>query len=367
MYKKYVVYSVLTLLGILFFISLINFIIDPGKIYFRKIMNDYYTDKYVSLLKNQEIGLVQEGWNERSVKVTLANSFDNVNCIVLGSSHILQISSIRNTGNIKKQCKNLINLGVSGGSLEDIFVFSNIILNKKILPEQVFIGIDPWTLKFNMDSRYLINKKYYILMLKYLNIENTIDIQYESKIIENLINKEYLLRSLDLIFKEDERIFDFSKIQKVTEKFDFDTGFNKAVTLSDGSHVYNKSWIVKQKDNIKKLPYGGGDYKIGKKPFEQLAIDSLVKLLEFYKREKIKVNFLMTPYHPNVFKKGKTKVVEYMKIVEKKVFELSDKYDIEVYGSFFPKKLNCNENEFFDFMHAKTSCLNKIDLSGNIK
>lgn len=367
MYKKYVNYSILTLLFIVFFISLLNTIVDPGKIYFRKLMNDYYTDKYVSTLENEKTGLVQEKWNERSVKIALANNFNNINCIVMGSSHVMQISSIRNTGNVKNQCRNLINLAVSGGALEDLFIFSYIVLNKKTLPKKVFIGIDPWTLKFNMDSRYLANKEYYILMLKYLKIKNTVNISYESKIIKNLINKEYFLSSLDLIFDKEKTIFDFSKIEKVREKFDFEKGYKRAITLADGSHVYKNSWIEKQKENIKKLPYGGGDYKISKNPYDELAVDNFISLLQVYQSLGIEVNLLMTPYHPNVFKKGKTKVVRYMNIIEEKVYELSAKYGFNIYGSFSPNKLNCKENEFYDFMHAKTNCLNKINLSGDIK
>ena len=365
MYKHYLKYNFLILFICLFFISAISFIIDPGKVYLRKMINDYNTKKYVNILKKSEYGLVQENWNERVVKITLAKEFIDTDCIIMGSSHVMQISGIRNIGNINKQCKSLINLGVSGGSLEDIFIFSNIVLDNKILPKQVFISIDPWTLKFNMDSRYLLHEENYINMLEELNIKNVKNISYEGKILTNLINKEYFFNSLRLLVESDKRIFDFSEIEKVNEKFDFRYGYTKPVTLADGSHIYNTSWINKQSENVLKLAYGGGDYKITGEPYDDSAVIAFGNLIEFYNKKGIIINFLLTPYHPNVFKNGDTNLVRHMNKVNKKIVQLSAKYDIKIYGSFYPNKLNCIESEFYDFMHATSECLNKINLSGD--
>ena len=361
MYRKYSKSSLLILIGILLFISFTNLIIDPGEIYLKKIINDYNTSKYVDILENSKYGLIQENWNERSVKISLAQRTKKSDCIVIGSSHVLQISSVRNTGNINNECKDLVNLAVSGGSLEDIFIFSNILLNKKKMPNRVFISIDPWTFKFNMDSRYLSNKIYYNNMLKYLNLFKTDDASYKKKIFLNLINKEYFFKSLRTLINSPKETFTFTKIEKVSSAFDYNIGYNKRVTLSDGSIVYSKSWINEQMLNVKKLPYGGGDYKIVDKVYDDIAIDYFTKLLEVYKRKGINVNFLITPYHPNVFKKGETKTVQHINAVNIKLKEIANKYDMPIFGSYFPHEINCNDNQFFDFMHATTDCLNKID------
>ncbi|MDY0117043.1 MAG: hypothetical protein RBR59_05675 [Sulfurimonadaceae bacterium] len=364
MHKKYLRISLSIIFGILFFISIINFIVDPGKIYLTKKMNDYYTNQYISKLKKANNGLVQNDWNERTVKTAFAKNFIDNDCVILGSSHIMGISSVRNTGNITNQCKKVLNLGVSGGSIEDMFVFSNIILSKKILPNQVFLSIDPWTLKFDMDIRYLMNKDYYVEMLKKLDIVMEIDNSYENKVLKNLINKEYFLKSIELLRDSNEKLFNFSKIEEVNTTFNMNNGYKKAVTLSDGSHIYANSWIQKQKESIKNIPIGGGDYKISGDIYDEKVIDNLEKLIKFYQEGGVKVNFLITPYHPNVFKQGNTKPVVHMKAITKKVLDLSNKFDILIYGSFNPEMISCNENEFFDFMHATSECLNKIDLSG---
>lgn len=185
----------------------INFIVDPGEIYFKKILaDDIKSTEFSNKLFNSKYGIVP-GRSERLLKTTLAKGSSNFNfdCIVLGSSRIMQISSIRNTGNIKNQCNSLLNLGVSGGSIEDISIFSYIILNNTKLPKKVFIGIDPWTLKFGMDARYGAYKEYYKKMNILLHLEESDDIFYINKLAKNLFNGEYLQYSIKELFKDTEK------------------------------------------------------------------------------------------------------------------------------------------------------------------
>ncbi len=363
MYKIYIKKLFIIIFLLLFTIAGINFTVDPGNIYLKKYISEYKIKKYILELYKSKYGLVQSGWNERVVKIELSKNLYNADCVILGSSHIMQISSVRNTGNIKSQCNNLINLGVSGGSFEDLFIFSYKILNNKQLPKQIFIGIDPWTFKFNMDSRYASNIDMYKDMIYLLNLDKQKNSSfYFFKIVKNLLNKEYLLRSIKLLRDKKKEAISKNKIVYPNKKFLYDTGYEYPVTLLDGSHIYASSWIKKQKTAIKLIPFGEGNYKIYGKIFDEKTITYFEKLVSFYQNSGVIVNFLLTPYHPNIFKNGNTKTVKHIGEMEKKVKQLSEEYNIVVYGSFSPNKLLCNENEFFDFMHAKQECLNKINL-----
>jgi hypothetical protein len=70
--------------------------------------------------------------------------FENLspNTIVLGSSRIMQIGE-HNYNN------KIINLGVSGASIEDDIAIADI-ATKKFKPSTIFIGLDPWL--FNSQS-----------------------------------------------------------------------------------------------------------------------------------------------------------------------------------------------------------------------
>ncbi|MFK5976303.1 MAG: hypothetical protein QM493_07340 [Sulfurovum sp.] len=369
MYKNFLRNSFILFIVIMIIIATINLVVDPGKIYFKNVIADNKSSDFLDKLINSKYGIIQNGWNERLIKTILAKSASRYDCVVLGSSHIMQLSRVRNTGNIQKQCKNLLNLGVSGGSIEDISIFSYLILNNIKLPNKVFIGIDPWTLKFNMDSRYGAYKSSYNKMNILLNEKDTgKNKSYLISIIKNLFNGEYFYYSIQELLKnnlkreKEDNIFT-QKISFPENNFSYETGYKEALILTDGSHLYDKAFILKRKNNNSKIKLGGGDYKIMGKVYDIETLAYLQKIVNLYKQNNIKVNLVLTPYHPNVFKKGDTKPVRHFEVMENIVNEFSLKNNIKVYGSYFPNKIGCVGREFFDFMHGTNKCLNKIDFS----
>ncbi len=372
MYKKYLNKSIIIFVTLMFVIGGINFIVDPGEIYLKKILADMQCAEFSKQLFASDYGIVQTGWNERLVKTTLAKEAGKFDCVILGSSHIMQVSGVRNTGKIKSQCKNILNLGVSGGSIEDISIFSYLILNNINLPKQIFIGIDPWTLKFGMDSRFGAYNDYYDkmnVMLK--DKEAGKDVSYLGKLIKNLFNGEYFYYSvLSLINKTENKKMNDGLFNKniifPKDKFAYSTGYTEAVTLQDGSHVYDKNWILQQKSINPKIAIGGSEYKIYGEAYDEATIQYLKKIIDLYQNNNIKVNLVLTPYHPNVFKGGNTKLVIYITAIEKIIKKFSAENHIKLYGSYFPDKLGCTNEDFYDFMHATNNCLNKIDFSGEL-
>jgi hypothetical protein len=374
MYKKYLRKSFIIFAILMLIIGSINFIVDPGKIYLKNILVDMQSanmqiSEYSDKLLNSKNGVIQIGWNERLVKTTLAKESGNFDCIILGSSHITQISSVRNTGNIKKQCKKLLNLGVSGGGIEDISIFSYLILNNIKLPKKVFIDIDPWTLKFGMDSRYGAYKNLYNKMNILLNeSDNDTYVSYTNKLAHNLFNGEYLQYSLKELFQkvDNKKNVTSSNLKKnlfPTNKFSYHLGYKEAIILPDGSLIYAKGWILEQKNNNHNIKLGGGDYKISSPIYDKRTLNYFKKIVNLYRKNKIEVNLILTPYHPNVFKKGNTKPVKHFKLIESLVKKFGKDKNLKVYGSFFPNDVGCKGKEFYDYMHGTNECLNRIDFS----
>ena len=82
----------------------------------------------------------------------------------------------------------------------------------------------------------------------------------------------------------------------------------------------------------------------------------------FYTLKKnFNVVFVMTPYHPKVWNFSEQPVVTAMKIVESKVHEIAKLVEVQVIGSFNPKKISCTDEEFYDEMHPKDLCLSKLE------
>jgi len=347
-------------------VASVNFIVDPGEIYLKKIIADLKSQEFSGKLFHSKNGVIQSGWNERLVKTALAKSAGDFDCIILGSSHIMQISIVRNTGNIKDNCSSLLNLGVSGGGIEDISIFSYLALNNLKLPRKVFIAIDPWTLKFGMDPRYGAYQSYLEKMNMRLDKngadENT---SYSRKIAQNLFNGEYFYYSILSLLDGNKKGNLGALLQKVIQypekNFSFLEGASEAVTLKDGSHVYAHSWIQKQRNAS--VGIGGGGYKIKDKVYDVVALEYFNKIIKLYQQSGVEVNLVMTPYHPNVFKMGKTKAVLHISIIEKVVKKFSQMNNIKYYGSLFPDELGCVGDEFFDFMHPTNECLGRINFS----
>ena len=67
----------------MFTIGSINFIVDPGEIYLKKILADIKSTEFSNKLLNSKNGVVQTGWNERLIKITLAKESGNYDCIIL--------------------------------------------------------------------------------------------------------------------------------------------------------------------------------------------------------------------------------------------------------------------------------------------
>lgn len=362
MHKKYLKKLFLFVLLCLLFIGLFNFFIDPGNVYFNKIIADQESKNFAQKLLASKYGIVEEGWNERLIKTTLASQSGNFDCIVLGSSRILQVSGIRNTGNIEKQCKKILNLGVSGASLEDLAIFSYLILNNKKRPSKVFLGIDPWTFKFQMDNRYGMYDRYYKAMnLLLKQVKTDVNSKYNFRLITNLFNAEYFYISIKTCIKniksKKEKKFFHQEIIFVEKPFSFSQGYKQIVMLSDGSRAYSEDFIEKHK----KRPIEDiSNYKIIGKAYEIEGYNYVSSIIELFQKFKIPVALVLTPYHPIVEENHDNIKKFYFEEVENIVQKLSIKYHLKIYGSYSAKVLGCEEDEFFDSMHPMNECLNRI-------
>lgn len=361
MYKKYLKLSSLFFIALMLCIAMTNIIVDPGEIYLKKFFSEQKSKELTEKLLSSKKGVIQTGWNERLVKVALAKATGGFDCVVLGSSRVMQVSIIRNTGGIKDKCTSLINLGVSGGGIEDVSIFSYLVLKNLKRPKRVFIGIDPWTLKFNMDSRYGAYQGLYENMNALLGKQSpTEKVSYSQKIFENLFNGKYFYQSIRYLIKgKDNNSIFMRDVNYPDTDFSYDTGYIEAVTLADGSHLYAKPWVKAQKNKLIKTEEGS--YKIDGIPYDPISIKYLNKIIDLLKKNHIKVELVMIPYHPNVFKIRDSKTVKTIQLIDEIVKKIAKENGLKYYGSFMPDMLGCKSVEFYDFMHPTIACLNKIN------
>ena len=353
----------------IFVVALINYKIDPTKVYssyFKSSKNndDISLSDFIEKLVSSKNGVIMKDyiWNERDIHYSLAEYPTGAECTIVGSSQVKQISSSRKNKSLVKTCNGIVNLGLNGGVLEDYLVMSQSIIGNKNPPKNIIFAISPWTLNFNRDSRWLHYKSKFADMLVKItnNKENKVEIYNNSKsykiaLFKNLINLKYFISSLNLLIsKKDLSI-------EMAEDFNYDIGAKNKVLLPDGSEISSSEEIKKihshRIDGLSPLRNWG---IVPGRWYDKNAIEIFIKLVSYLKKD-FNIIFLMTPYHPEVWKIDDQPVVIAMKNVELEVHEIAKFLNVDVIGSFDPKKAGCDANEFINEIHAKDLCLSKLE------
>lgn len=372
-YGNYTAIFYLFFLFLLATIAFFNFKVDPENLYQRSMkQNDSessFSLRFIKKLEKSKTGLFYRNdiINERDIKFSLSKYPTNSECAILGSSPVLQISSFRETKSLSSFCSSLINLGITAAVLEDYLIFSEqLFLNKKP-PKKIVISIHPYTFNLNRDAQWLRYEKNYNkikdkIMYKKEGFKINKDKEnYYTILLENLVNMKYFLKSYE-VFSSGVRPL----IEEV-ETLDYKNGMKHHVLLPDSSLIYSKKNINRKlKRNID--GYSGiQNYKIKENNwYNPYAVKMFNNLLE-YLSKKFEVILILIPYHPSVWNYSDQPVVKAMNIMEPLVIDIAKKNDISLYGSFNPKNIPCSKQEYFDEIHAMSSCLKKIENFQRVK
>lgn len=180
-------------------VAAFNFVVDSAGIY-----RDFRIDpqSYVNALIKSEHGLwiPDESMDNRLYAKAMTSHLQSADCVAIGSSHVMQISSERPQRSLTKFCGSIINLGVSGAVIEDHITLSYLAL-QHARPKRIILGVDPWIFAFGKDVRWQIYRDDYLQAQtaithgkssatdsKKMGVTNVIK-------IANLINREYTIRS----------------------------------------------------------------------------------------------------------------------------------------------------------------------------
>tara|TARA_B100000315_G_scaffold221277_1_gene224558 strand:- start:102 stop:1229 length:1128 start_codon:yes stop_codon:yes gene_type:complete len=344
----------------LIMIAIINYTANPGNIYPPILTFDSHNkpspkDIVEQLVQSDHGVIIQnDTWNERDIKHALALHPTNVQCAVIGSSHVMQVRSTGQELSLPNNCPSLINLAVSGATLEDYLALSETILRNERPPRVIVFGIDPWSLNFNRDLRWIRYKQ------DFFNMQAKLEGEYHGgnsssslDLLRNLINREYLQRSVQLMLSERQLSI------KNAPEFDHQIGLDDPVLLPDGSLVYSGEYI---RNALASKISGINDFRIrGSQWVTEKAVELFTRLVNHLQQKKFKVIFVLVPYHPSVWDSTEQSAVTAMKAVESKVHKIARSTGVQVIGSYNPGNVECTADEFFDAAHGKNTCLAKLE------
>ena len=340
---------------ILSLIICINIYVDPANLLF----SEKHMSKIASILIK---GYNVEGlydYDERMLQKEIIKRLeDPLDTIVLGSSRTMQIS--------KKYFPNLkfFNNSVSGATIEDFIAIVQLYKSKKMLPSTIIIGIDPWLFNRNNDqTRWKSLRKEYIQGLNTISYDKRnsfiekIEINYE-KYIE-FLSPSYFQYSVSMIVKNHEKNQYCVTSASVSDR---------PIKLSDGSINYSAEYRLTDLEVVKQKALSEVEEEIySLENFDEIDSDLFYQfdlLIRYLKEEEVDIYFFLAPYHEMSYEymigNSNYKLV---KEVQSFIHDYGDEKGLSVLGSYNPMDIPCQMGEFYDAMHAKPNCIQKILMS----
>ncbi len=256
--------------------------------------------------------------------------------IVIGSSRLMQASS-------KGTNFDLLNLSVSGASIEDLVAIWELSSNK-FNPDYVFLGADPWIFNANSgQSRWKSLELEYRSAVSKLGVRNDFS---QSQIISTSSLNTVAVKFYDLI--------NMSKI-----KADDDTQSFVDKIRKDGSRVYNLTYANKSLKEVERGALSYASYAMSNYQYSNEIRYILEKFVSSLKAQNRIVVLVLSPYHPNLYNLMQLQDRKYLEI-ENIFKEIAVTYGAELIGSYDPTKVGCSAEDFFDGMHPKDKCIEKI-------
>ena len=265
--------------------------------------------------------------------------------LVIGSSRIMQISN----DNFNKQ---ILNLGVSGASVEDHVAITLMAL-EKFNVDTILLGVDPWL--FNDFANQLGWKS---ISQEYKNSLKSIQQKSENfKVIEDKHYRE------NYFFYEQflEKLYNFLNIRKLDLEIKENQidNLTKQVILRDGKRVV-ASKEIEEKIKANVIEYSMYQYKFSHEYYE-IYKSFIEHLTDVHNKEVVLV---LPPYYLPSYKLSIQAKPFYIDL-ERKFKKLSKETNIKIIGSYDASSVSCDDDEFYDYMHPKDSCMKKITNSIN--
>lgn len=278
--------------------------------------------------------------------------------LVIGSSRSMSITKDYAPNKTFYNCSN------TGGDRYDFFNGYYIFSKEAKEPEIVILSIDPWLFNASpeaIDERS--NKKMYAeFMNKELGFSSY---TYE----EENVNKKYTALISPSYFQASVRYFlrDTSQDimpEPIYENFDKQ---NAVLKCPDGSILYTQAFLNRTKDEI--------DIDLldaARPPNPLLRLTNFTQLdpifitqfkayIEYLQNKNIEVVFYLPPYHEYFYDAADAQRDLYQSFfdVEDYCIDFAQQNNIKLYGSFDPRKLNMEYEDFLDALHLKPASIKK--------
>lgn len=329
----------------LILIGMINYGIDPDY-----QLSRAYIKPLVNALKEGKNIVGPVNLNSRVLKKEWLKEMEVPDVLVLGSSRTLNLSHEIFSG------KTFFNASVTNGSVEDMFGFLAIYIEKNQIPGEIIICADQWLFgdRFN-DQPWLELRNEIFLFENAAGIKGMSRWQMENDYLKDRIAKlfsaRYALRALRLRGKSEAFWVSDSLFS------------NKMMILPDGARklpdkIENTS-LWESEELALQYCYSSVDENFS--DVQTKKINHFGKMLQYLKNQGCRVKVFVPPYHPKAFEYyKKSPGYEGIFKAEKAVVELAAQNNFTVIGTTDPIQLSLTGTDFYDGVHLKKEALSRL-------
>ena len=261
--------------------------------------------------------------------------------LIIGSSTMMQVSN-------EHFNKQILNLAVSGASVEDHIAITLMALEKFDV-DKIILGADPWLFNnfTNLMEWKSISEEYKVSLKSIqLKSKDYSIIQYKD------YTEKYFFYELFL-----EKLYNFSNIRKLNLEFEENqiNDLIKDVIFKDGKRFYAINKKLEKKIKVEVMEYSMYEYKFSDEYYE--IYKSFIEYLTDVLNKE--VFLLLPPFYSPSYKLTIQEKPFYLDL-EAKFKKLSKETNTKIIGSYDSSLVPCVDNEFYDNYHAKNSCMKKI-------
>lgn len=321
-----------------------------GDAYLREVGNMVLEGKDI-------VGYEKMNDQQREILKIFVNNIDPVpDVIALGSSRIMQLS--RDVLHIDS----FFNCSVTGGDRADVMGTFYLFDREDRLPKTFIIGFDPWLLRSDIIDKRTDKELYAEFLEKCLGVPS--DVEYVETDDEEkwlaLYSPEYFQNNLsyasrDTTGVDKPQVVEGDVYQQTTE-----------VKRGDGSLLYDVNYrnrSQEERDTDALFQCGNFLYMEDYDEVDQECVELFDKFFAYAQERGVNIVIMLTPYPPIVYDYCEENAEDYGGFLdtEPTIRELAAKYDIPVYGSYDPDKIEgVTKADFYDGLHCTAEAIEKI-------
>jgi hypothetical protein len=259
--------------------------------------------------------------------------------------------------------ESFFNHGVSGATIEDFVAIVGLYSERGLLPKHIILTIDPWILnRSNGQWRWQSLRGAYYPMARSLGISldhglKAFYVDATVRRMAELLSPSYFQTSLRALLYAPPGAPHLLPTDR-DEPGDF------ATILRDGSLVYPRNEHNRAPDDVARTVREGlyKGYSLGS--FHRLdpdLLDALNRTITFVMDRGVELTLVLIPYHPLEYQRM-MRSLEHRIVsdVESTIHDVAQEHAVVVLGSYDPAKAGCAAEEFYDAIHPRPTCTQRL-------